>query len=79
MRPARVQHLLLDAAASLPGASAKTFADDSHTRHPFDITVDAAGRTSHWQIAVTSAPGETLAGGDDPAPSWARSPRVGDP
>ncbi|MGY0466936.1 hypothetical protein ACW14Y_42755 (plasmid) [Kitasatospora sp. cg17-2] len=51
----------------LPGVSARTFADGGHTRHPFGITVEAAGRTSHWQIAVTSAPGENLGGGDDPA------------
>ncbi|MFD9065826.1 hypothetical protein ACFVZ3_30410 [Kitasatospora purpeofusca] len=74
MRPARVQLLLLDAAAALPGASARTFAEAGHTRHPFGITVEAAGRTSGWQIAVTSAPGENLTGGDDPAPVLGEKP-----
>ncbi|CAN3977396.1 hypothetical protein [Kitasatospora purpeofusca] len=74
MRPARVQHLLLDAAAALPGTSVRAFAADGRTRHPFGITVEAAGRTSHWQIAVTSAPGETLTGGDDPAPVLGEKP-----
>ncbi|MCX4682722.1 hypothetical protein [Kitasatospora purpeofusca] len=74
MRPARVQHLLLDAAAGLPGTSVRTFTEGGRTRHPFGITVEAAGRTSHWQIAVTSAPGETLAGAGDPAPVLGEKP-----
>ncbi|KOV28230.1 hypothetical protein ADK60_18755 [Streptomyces sp. XY431] len=66
--------MLLDAAAALPGASARTFADIGRTSHPFGIAVEAAGRTSHWQIAVTSAPGENLAGGDYPAPVLGEKP-----
>ncbi|MDH6709913.1 hypothetical protein P3T27_006662 [Kitasatospora sp. MAA19] len=58
MRPARFQQLLLDAAAGLPGVSAKTFADAGHTRHPFGVAVEAGGRTSLWQVIGVGAPGE---------------------
>ncbi|MFB8203126.1 hypothetical protein [Kitasatospora purpeofusca] len=74
MRPARVQHLLLDAAAGLPAVSGRTFADDGRTRHPFGITIEAAGRTSHWQIAVISAPGENLTSEEDPDPVLGEKP-----
>ncbi|MFF1909491.1 hypothetical protein [Kitasatospora sp. NPDC058218] len=74
MRPARVQHLLLDAAAALPGASARTFADAGHERHPFGVVVDADGRTSRWQVAVVNAPGETWGAEDDPVPVLGEKP-----
>ncbi|MFE2727042.1 hypothetical protein [Kitasatospora sp. NPDC059327] len=74
MRPARVQHLLLDAAAALPGATARTFADAGHTRHPFGVVVDTGGRTSRWQVAVLNAPGETWSDEDDPAPVLGEKP-----
>ncbi|MEU4118966.1 hypothetical protein AB0F71_31290 [Kitasatospora sp. NPDC028055] len=66
MRPARFQQLLLDAAATLPGATAKPFEDGG--RHPYGITVNAAGRSSRWQIVVVSAPGEKWDAKSDPAP-----------
>ncbi|MEV0536821.1 hypothetical protein [Kitasatospora sp. NPDC050463] len=74
MRPARVQHLLLDAAAALPGVSAKTFTDAGHTRHPFGVVVEAEGRTSRWQVALLSAPGETLGSDEDRAPVLGEKP-----
>ncbi|MFD9591980.1 hypothetical protein ACFWA9_04375 [Kitasatospora sp. NPDC059973] len=75
MRPARVQQLLLDAAAALPGASAKAFADTGHTRHPYGVALDIGGRTSRWQVALMSAPGETWGtGNDDPAPVLGEKP-----
>ncbi|MFJ8435963.1 hypothetical protein ACIQ9P_32145 [Kitasatospora sp. NPDC094019] len=76
MRPARVQQLLLDAVVGLPGVSARTFedADGDRARHPFGITVDADGRTSRWQVAVMSAPGEILTGEDVPAPVLGAKP-----
>jgi hypothetical protein len=66
MRPARFQQLLLDAASSLPGAAAKTFADSGNGRHPYGVVVEAGGRTTSWQIVVMSAPGEKW--GDHPEP-----------
>ncbi|MFI6849512.1 hypothetical protein ACIBJD_33705 [Kitasatospora sp. NPDC050467] len=74
MRPARVQHLLLDAAAGLPGVSARTFADTGQSRHPFGVVVESDGRTSRWQVAIMSAPGETWGSEDDPAPSLGEKP-----
>ncbi|MFI8085819.1 hypothetical protein ACIF6L_34145 [Kitasatospora sp. NPDC086009] len=75
MRPARVQQLLLDAAASLPGVSAKAFADAGHTRHPFGVVIEAEGRTSKWQVALMSAPGETWgAESDERAPVLGEKP-----
>lgn len=57
MRPARFQQLLLDAAASVPGVSARSFADAGYTRHPYGIVVEAAGKTTRWQV-VSVAPGD---------------------
>lgn len=57
MRPARFQQLLLDAAATIPGVTAKTLADSGHTRHPYGIVVEAAGKTSRWQV-VSVHPGD---------------------
>lgn len=57
MRPARLQQLLLDAAAPIPDVSARSFADAGHSRHPYGIVVEAAGRTSRWQV-VSVHPGD---------------------
>lgn len=57
MRPARFQQFLLDAAATIPGVSAKTLADAGHTRHPYGIVVEAGGKTSRWQV-VSVSPGD---------------------
>lgn len=68
MRPARFQQLLLGAAAGLPGVAVKSFADVGDTRHPFGVVVEAGGRTSRWQIAVVSFPGEKWGDHPDPEP-----------
>jgi hypothetical protein len=57
MRPARFQQLLLDAAATIPGVGAKSFADAGHSRHPYGVVVEAAGKTSRWQV-VSVSPGD---------------------
>jgi hypothetical protein len=74
MRPARFQQLLLDAAAALPGAAAKTFADAGHTRHPYGVTVEASGRSTSWQIVVLSAPGEKWGDHPDTEPVLGEKP-----
>jgi hypothetical protein len=65
VRPPRLQQLLLDAAASVPGVSAKSFSDAGHTRHPYGIVVEAAGRTSRWQV-VSVHPGDNYAEAERP-------------
>ncbi|WP_327066852.1 hypothetical protein [Kitasatospora sp. NBC_01302] len=57
MRPDRFQRLLLDAAATIPGVTAKALADTGYSRHPYGIAVEAAGKTTRWQ-AVSVAPGD---------------------
>lgn len=57
MRPARFQQILVDAAATIPGVTVKTLADAGHTRHPYGIAVEAAGKTSRWQVVAVS-PGD---------------------
>lgn len=61
MRPARLQQLLLDAAATIPGVTeAKTLADAGHTAHPYGIAVNAGGQSSRWQV-VSVSPGDDYA------------------
>ncbi|MFF0409097.1 hypothetical protein ACFYUY_01510 [Kitasatospora sp. NPDC004745] len=74
MRPARFQQLLLDAAASLPGAAAKTFADTGNTRHPYGVVVEAGGRTTNWQLIIMSAPGEKWGDHPDAEPVLGEKP-----
>ncbi|MFD5610574.1 hypothetical protein [Kitasatospora sp. NPDC127060] len=75
MRPARFQQLLLSAAAALPGAAAKTFADSGHSRHPYGVVVvGPGGRTSLWQVVVVSANGERWEGDSDPEPVLGEKP-----
>ncbi|MEU8920340.1 hypothetical protein AB0D10_05290 [Kitasatospora sp. NPDC048545] len=74
MRPARFQQLLLDAAATLPGAAAKTFADTGNTRHPYGVVIEAGGRTINWQIAVMGAPGEKWGDHPEPEPMLGEKP-----
>ena len=65
MRPERFQRLLLDAAATIPGVSAESLADSGYTRHPYGIVVEAAGRTSRWQV-VSVHPGDNYAEAERP-------------
>ncbi|MFE2407092.1 hypothetical protein ACFXDE_01975 [Kitasatospora sp. NPDC059408] len=74
MRPARFQQLLLDAAAALPGAAAKTFADAGGSKQPFGVVVEAGGRSTRWQIVVMSAPGEKWGDHPDPEPALGEKP-----
>jgi hypothetical protein len=57
MRPVRFQRLLVDAAATIPGVSVKALAATGHTAHPYGIVVEAAGRTTRWQV-VSVSPGD---------------------
>lgn len=57
MRPDRFQRLLLDAAATIPGVNVKLLADTGYTRHPYGIAVEAAGKTTRWQV-VSVHPGD---------------------
>ncbi|MEV7770539.1 hypothetical protein [Kitasatospora sp. NPDC086791] len=74
MRPARFQQLLLDAAATLPGAAVKSFADTGNTRHPYGVVVEAGGRTTNWQVVLMSAPGEKWGDHPDPEPRLGEKP-----
>ena len=57
MRPARFQQLLLDAAAAIPGVTAKSLADAGYTRHPYGLVVEASGKITRWQV-VSVSPGD---------------------
>jgi hypothetical protein len=76
MRPARFQQLLLDAAAGLPGAAVKSFADAGDSRHPYGVVVEAGGRSSRWQIVVLSYPGEKWGDHPDPEPVLGEKPAL---
>ncbi|AUG81916.1 hypothetical protein CFP65_7330 [Kitasatospora sp. MMS16-BH015] len=67
MRPQRFERLLLDAATSIPGVTAQTLAAAGHTAHPYGIAVQAAGRTTRWQI-VAAHQGDDYAR-PEPAPT----------
>lgn len=73
MRPDRFLRILVDTAPSIPGVTGvKTMADAGETKYPYGLIVEAASRTTRWQIVCQSAVGDRY---DQPE----LEPRVGEP
>jgi hypothetical protein len=59
VRPDRFLLILADAAPSIPGITGvKTMADAGETKYPYGLIVEAAGRTTRWQLVCQSAVGD---------------------